>query len=76
MASKPKGNGSTESQATSVHVAAEEASTGNSARDEEIRRRAYEIYLERGEQPGGEVDDWLQAESELARGVLSRAQAG
>jgi hypothetical protein len=75
-ASKPKGNGSTEPQAISVHVAAEEASTGNSARDEEIRRRAYEIYLERGEQPGGELDDWLQAERELARRVFSRAQAG
>jgi hypothetical protein len=27
--------------------------------------RAYEIYLERGEQPGRELDDWLQAEREL-----------
>ena len=32
--------------------------------DEQIRRRAYEIYLERGEQPGCELDDWLQAERE------------
>ena len=38
---------------------------GSSARDEDIRRRAYEIYLERGEQPGRELDDWLQAEREL-----------
>jgi hypothetical protein len=37
----------------------------NPERDEEIRRRAYEIYLERGGQPGGELDDWLQAEYEL-----------
>ena len=36
--------------------------------------RAYEIYLERGEQPGRELDDWLQAE--LERGVLGRTQAG
>ena len=76
MSAKPKGNGSTESQATSVHVASEEASTGNSARSEEIKRRAYKIYLERGEQPGRELDDWLQAERELARRLLSRAQAG
>ena len=75
MSSKPKGNGSTESQATSVRVASE-ASTGNSARSEEIKRRAYEIYLERGEQPGRELDDWLQAEREPARRLLSRAQAG
>jgi hypothetical protein len=46
MSSKPKGNGSAESQATSVQVASEGAS------------------------------DWLQAERELACGVLSRAQAG
>ena len=76
MSSKPKGNGSTKSQAISVQVAAEEASAGNSPRDEEIRRRAYEIYLERGEQPGGELEDWLQAEREFPRRVLSRAQAG
>jgi hypothetical protein len=57
-------------------VGPEEASTGNSARDEEISRRAYEIYLERGEQPGRELEDWLQAECDLAPGVLSRAQSG
>jgi hypothetical protein len=53
-----------------------EASVGSSARDEEIRRRAYEIYLERGEQPGRDPDDWLQAERELEGALLLRAQAG
>jgi len=48
----------------------------NSAREEEIKLRAYEIYLERGEQPGRELDDWLQAERELEGGALSHAQAG
>jgi oligoendopeptidase F len=33
--------------------------------DEEIRRRAYEIYLERGEQHGRDLEDWLQAEREF-----------
>jgi Protein of unknown function (DUF2934) len=70
MSSKPKRNGSTESQATSTQAATGEASAGNAARDEEIRRRAYEIYLERGAQPGRELDDWLQAERQLERGVL------
>jgi hypothetical protein len=32
--------------------------------DERIRRRAYELYVERGNQSGSEVDDWLQAEEE------------
>jgi hypothetical protein len=35
-------------------------------REQEIRIRAYEIYLQRGGQPGHELDDWLQAESEIA----------
>jgi len=35
------------------------------ATDEEIRQRAYEIYLDRGAAPGFELDDWLQAEREL-----------
>ncbi len=76
MASKPKRNGSTEPQATSTQEETGEVSVGNSARDEEIRRRAYVIYLERGQQPGRDLDDWLQAERELEGGVLSRAQAG
>ncbi len=76
MSSKPNRNVITEPQATSTLVETGEVSVRNSARDDEIRRRAYEIYLERGEQPGRELDDWLQAEGELERGVLRRAQAG
>jgi Protein of unknown function (DUF2934) len=33
--------------------------------EEEIRRRAYEIYAERGMTPGAEVEDWLRAEAEI-----------
>ena len=32
---------------------------------EEIERRAYELYLARGEVHGCDLDDWLQAEREL-----------
>jgi Protein of unknown function (DUF2934) len=38
-----------------------------STREEEIRNRAYEIYLQRGRQPGHELEDWLQAERELTK---------
>jgi DUF2934 family protein len=76
MSSKPKSNGGAEPQTTSAQAEAGEVSVGNSVRAEEIRRRAFEIYLERGKQPGLDVADWLQAEHELARGVLGRAQAG
>jgi hypothetical protein len=31
----------------------------------DIARRAFDLYLARGRQDGGDVDDWLQAEREL-----------
>ena len=67
MTLKPRGNGSTEPQATETSNGEERAAGagGNSALDEEIRHRAYEIYLARDGQPGDELDDWLQAEREL-----------
>jgi hypothetical protein len=34
-------------------------------REEEIRRRAYELYQERGESSGSSLEDWLQAEAEV-----------
>ena len=34
--------------------------------EDEIRTRAYELYLAGGAQPGRELEDWLQAERELA----------
>jgi hypothetical protein len=33
---------------------------------EQIQLRAYEIYVERRGAPGNQIDDWLQAERELA----------
>jgi len=39
--------------------------------EEEIRVRAYEIYLERKGSPGSEREDWLNAERE----VVARYQA-
>jgi len=49
-------------------------STSTSAREphhdkpslqEKIRRRAHELYLQRGGQAGSELDDWLRAEAEI-----------
>jgi hypothetical protein len=42
--------------------------------EENIRRRAHQIYLERGGEPGRELEDWLQAEEELLGGSAGRAQ--
>jgi len=33
--------------------------------EEQVRRRAFEIYLERGAQDGSDLADWQQAEAEL-----------
>ena len=33
--------------------------------EERVRRRAYELYVERGNESGSELDDWLQAEAEV-----------
>jgi hypothetical protein len=32
---------------------------------EQIEQRAYEIYLQRGGEPGSDLADWLMAEQEL-----------
>jgi len=34
---------------------------------EQIRRRAYDLYEQRGSTDGHELGDWLQAESEVAQ---------
>ena len=33
--------------------------------EEEIRRRAYELYMERGCKPGQDHSDWIEAEREI-----------
>ena len=75
MSSKPNRKRISDIQATSTQAKTGEVSL-NSTRDEEIRRRAYEIYLERGEQPCRELDDWLQAERELKQGMFLNPECG
>ena len=35
--------------------------------EERVRRRAYQLYILRGNESGSEFDDWLQAEEEIQR---------
>lgn len=37
--------------------------------NEEIARRAYELYVQRGAEPGKELEDWVRAEQELSKGI-------
>jgi hypothetical protein len=41
--------------------------------DDDIARRAYELYEERGGEHGHDVDDWLRAERELRPALSSTA---
>jgi hypothetical protein len=66
MVSKKKGNGA---PAPSVEQT-EEASVNHGPTQDQIRLRAYQIYLERGGHHGQELDDWLRAERELQKVAL------
>ena len=76
MALKPRRNGGTEPQATEASGGEERAGAGgNLELDEEIRRRAYQLYVERGGEHGRDLDDWLQAKREFESGALCPEQA-
>jgi len=77
MALKPRRYGSTEPQATETSNGEdrEAGAGGNSALDGEIRRRAYQLYVERGEEHGRDLDDWLQAKREFENRALWPEQA-
>lgn len=66
MSSKPKTSSIIEASEPSTEIGKEDGAVESLATGREIERRAYEIYLERGEQPGRDLDDWLQAERELS----------
>lgn len=51
------------------------APTALAALEEQIRRRAYELYEERGRKEGFAEQDWLQAECELTSGKTLKAAA-
>jgi Protein of unknown function (DUF2934) len=48
----------TSSSASAVHASPEEP-------QQEIARRAYELYERRGRQEGHDLEDWLEAEREV-----------
>jgi len=41
--------------------------------DDEIRKRAFELYQQRGAGPGGEAEDWLNAEREVRQRYRQRS---
>jgi hypothetical protein len=55
-ASSPQADGDT--RPPTVHA-------GGDDRQQEIERRAYLRYLDRGREPGAELEDWLEAERQV-----------
>jgi hypothetical protein len=43
--------------------------------EEDIRHRAYELYVQRGRKDGHDLDDWLRAEEEIKWTRIRRAAA-
>jgi hypothetical protein len=77
MTLKGKGNQNLELHANPIQPRAEDSSGNHALSPDDIRRRAYEIYQERGGLTGRELEDWLQAEKELKSAALfMRATAG
>jgi hypothetical protein len=70
MTLKGKRNETLELHAGPIQPQAEDTSANHAPSHEEIRSRAYEIYLERDGLPGDELDDWLRAERELQKVAL------
>jgi Protein of unknown function (DUF2934) len=63
-AAKANGTSGRATPSETLNVAQPAASARPS--DDEIARRAYEIYEREGRQPGTELGNWLKAEAELA----------
>jgi hypothetical protein len=52
----------------------QEAAEARAQLEEQIRRRAHELYEQRGRLDGYALDDWLQAEAEVSD-IRSKARA-
>jgi hypothetical protein len=77
MTLEGKKDETSELHASPIQPHAEDTSANHAPNHDEIRRRAYEIYQERGGLPGHELEDWLQAESEFeSAAFFMRATTG
>jgi Protein of unknown function (DUF2934) len=68
MVAKSSSHGPTASttSATSAKTSTLSRAAGSAPpTQEQIAKRSFEIYLDRGAQPGHEADDWFQAVHEL-----------
>ena len=50
---------------SSSHTLSQDEPQRRTVSEDDVRFRAYELYVQRGGTPGNDVGDWLQAEREL-----------
>jgi Protein of unknown function (DUF2934) len=62
---KPRRSTSTAGAPPSDALGVQDGVLGSEPTDDDIRRRAYERYLERGGEHGMDFEDWLAAERDL-----------
>jgi len=55
-------------------ITAQQPTESTSKRQEQIRRRAYELFEQRGREDGHELDDWLQAKAEVTEQTARKAK--
>ena len=68
MAKHDRTNTSPEAgQSAAAGVTTPGGSLSGSSDPDDVARRAYEIFCERGCHDGRDIEDWLQAEDELRR---------
>jgi hypothetical protein len=72
----PGGEERDEARASSGQMAGQAGQDGASDMEEAVRRRAYEMYVARGGQPGREFDDWYAAEQEVRAQRAAAPAAG
>jgi hypothetical protein len=66
MAEKSRNDRNDEPQSTAATHLEQASGLPQGARSiEEIRVRAYELFMERGGEPGHDLEDWRQAEREV-----------
>ena len=70
---KRRGISDTEVENTAV-PRADQANPQGDDSEQAIRQRAYELYLERGDADGDQVDDWLRAENEVRQRARARPE--
>ena len=52
-----------------------QTTTSSAEHQEQVRRRAYELYEQRGRDDGHELDHWLQAELEVSQKMAKTVAA-